>query len=99
MTTVLYRASGSCPVPAGPTVQACIHPSENPAMEMTEIENYKRQLGELRVEHRDLDQVIVRLSEDPLVDELQLKRLKKRKLMLKDMIAHLENKLIPDLNA
>ncbi len=68
-------------------------------MEMTEIENYKHQLGELRVEHRDLDQVIVRLSEDPLVDELQLKRLKKRKLMLKDMIAHLENKLIPDLNA
>jgi len=68
-------------------------------MEMTEIENYKRQLGELRVEHRDLDQVIVRLSENPLVDELQLKRLKKRKLMLKDMIAHLESKLIPDLNA
>jgi hypothetical protein len=59
MTTVLYRALGSCPVPAGRTAQACVHPSENPAMEMTEIENYKRQLGELRVEHRDLDQVIV----------------------------------------
>jgi hypothetical protein len=99
MTTVLYCASGSCRSLAGRTAQIYVHQSENPAMEMTEIENYKRHLGELRVEHRDLDQVIVRLSEDPLVDELQLKRLKKRKLMLKDMIAHLENKLIPDLNA
>ena len=99
MTTVFYCALGSCLVPAGRAVQVCVYPSESPAMEMTEIENYKRQLGELRVEHRDLDQVIIRLSEDPLVDELQLKRLKKRKLMLKDMITHLENKLIPDLNA
>lgn len=42
---------------------------------------------------------IARLAKDPLVDELELKRLKKRKLMLKDMISHLESKLIPDFNA
>ncbi|HOB61354.1 MAG TPA: YdcH family protein [Candidatus Competibacteraceae bacterium] len=68
-------------------------------METSDIEHYKRRLVELRVEHRDLDDVIVRLVKDPLVDELELKRLKKRKLMLKDMISHLESKLIPDLNA
>jgi hypothetical protein len=68
-------------------------------METNDVEHYKRRLVELRVEHRDLDDVIARLAKDPLVDELELKRLKKRKLMLKDMIAHLESKLIPDLNA
>ena len=72
---------------------------ENPAMETRDIEHYKHRLVELRVEHRDLDDVIARLAKDPLVDELELKRLKKRKLLLKDMIAHLESKLIPDLNA
>ncbi|HNW78385.1 MAG TPA: YdcH family protein [Candidatus Competibacteraceae bacterium] len=68
-------------------------------MEINNIEHYKHRLVELRIEHRDLDDVIARLSKDPLIDELELKRLKKRKLMLKDMIAHLESKLIPDLNA
>src|SRR2546429_8536231 len=56
-------------------------------------------LRQLRIEHRDLDEVISRLSLDLHVDELQLKRLKKRKLMLKDQIARLESELIPDLNA
>lgn len=55
-----------------------------------------RQLIELRLEHRDLDTAIERLSTDSSSDELQLKRLKKRKLRLKDMIAYLENLLIPD---
>ncbi|HWU53621.1 MAG TPA: DUF465 domain-containing protein [Tahibacter sp.] len=55
-----------------------------------------RQLIELRQEHRDLDAAIARLSVDSASDELQLKRLKKRKLRLKDMIAYLENQLIPD---
>ena len=56
-------------------------------------------LRQLRIEHRDLDEVISRLSMDIHVDELQLKRLKKRKLVLKDQILRLESQLIPDLNA
>jgi hypothetical protein len=56
-------------------------------------------LKQLRVEHRDLDQVSSRLVRDPNVDQLMLKRLKKRKLMLKDMITQLESARIPDLNA
>jgi hypothetical protein len=56
-------------------------------------------LRQLRIEHRDLDEVISRLSLDLHVDQLQLKRLKKRKLLLKDQIARLESELIPDLNA
>jgi hypothetical protein len=56
-------------------------------------------LRELRVEHRDLDRVISKLADDPKVDQIMLKRLKKRKLMLKDMITQLESDRIPDLNA
>ena len=56
-------------------------------------------LRQLRIEHRDLDEVITRLSMDMHIDELQLKRLKKRKLALKDQILKLESELIPDLNA
>jgi hypothetical protein len=53
----------------------------------------------LRIEHRDLDDVISRLQMDLYTDEIQLRRLKKRKLMLKDQIARLESEQIPDLNA
>ena len=56
-------------------------------------------LRDLRVEHRDLDRVIAELTVDPAVDQIMLKRLKKRKLMLKDMITQLESDRIPDLNA
>jgi hypothetical protein len=56
-------------------------------------------LRQLRIEHRDLDDIISRLTLDFKVDELQMKRLKKRKLMLKDQITRLESQLIPDLNA
>ena len=56
-------------------------------------------LRALRIEHRDLDEVISRLSMDIHIDELQLRRLKKRKLVLKDQILKLESQLIPDLNA
>jgi len=66
-----------------------------------ETEAFKsvERLKELRVEHRDLDRVIAELSDDPKVDQIMLKRLKKRKLMLKDMITQLESDRIPDLNA
>lgn len=56
-------------------------------------------LEELRMEHRDLDDIIHRLAVDPMVDQLQLRRMKKRKLNLKDMISRLESKLIPDIEA
>jgi len=56
-------------------------------------------LRNLRIEHRDLDEVIMRLSLDSNTDELQMKRLKKRKLMLKDQITKLISQAIPDLNA
>ena len=65
----------------------------------TELFARMQRLRELRIEHRDLDDVICRLSLDIYVDELQLQRLKKRKLMLKDQILRLESELIPDLNA
>ena len=56
-------------------------------------------LAELRLEHRDLDTAIRHLATALSRDELQLTRLKKRKLLLKDNIARLESKLIPDLDA
>jgi len=65
----------------------------------SEIEQLREQLHQLQLEHRDLDDVIARLHEDPSVDQLQLSRLKKRKLYIKDAIARLESKIIPDLNA
>jgi hypothetical protein len=65
----------------------------------TQLFERMQRLRELRIEHRDLDDVICRLSLDIYVDELQLRRLKKRKLMLKDQIMRLESELIPDLNA
>jgi hypothetical protein len=66
-----------------------------------ETETFRRleRLRDLRIEHRDLDDVINRLQMDLYVNEVQLRRLKKRKLMLKDQIARLESELIPDLNA
>ena len=56
-------------------------------------------LRQLRIEHRDLDQVIVQLQMDIRTDELQMRRLKKRKLLLKDQITLLQSQAIPDLNA
>jgi hypothetical protein len=66
-----------------------------------ETETFRRleRLRELRIEHRDLDDVINRLQMDLYVNEVQLRRMKKRKLILKDQIARLESELIPDLNA
>lgn len=55
-----------------------------------------RRLYELRQEHRDLDMVITQLASSGTADELTVKRMKKRKLGLKDMIDWIENKLLPD---
>jgi len=56
-------------------------------------------ISELKTEHRDLDDIITRLGAEPYVDQLQMRRLKKRKLILKDRIEQLKSQLIPDLNA
>ncbi len=64
-----------------------------------EIEQVKSHLAEMKLEHGDLDQIIERLTRDTTVEELHIKRLKKRKLYLKDQIADLENELIPDILA
>lgn len=62
-------------------------------------EELRRRLEDLRMEHRDLDEVIARLSDGTPFDQLQLRRLKKRKLALKDQISALESALVPDIIA
>lgn len=64
-----------------------------------EVEVLKQRIDQLHVEHRDLDDVIDRLAQSPNQDQLQLQRLKKRKLYLKDQIALLERQLTPDIPA
>lgn len=65
-------------------------------IELDDPASIARKLSELRLEHRDLDLAIERLVGDASADELTIKRLKKRKLWLKDCIAKLESALIPD---
>jgi hypothetical protein len=59
----------------------------------------RERLQALEIEHHDLDDVIGRLARDPSLDRLQLQRLKKRKLILKDQIQRLRGRLIPDIIA
>ena len=59
----------------------------------------RERLQALEIEHHDLDDVIARLARDPSLDRLQLQRLKKRKLILKDQIQRLRARLIPDIIA
>jgi hypothetical protein len=56
----------------------------------------RARLQHLYLEHRDLDEIIKHLTANPVVDQLLIKRLKKKKLHLKDLIARLEDELIPD---
>lgn len=64
-----------------------------------EIQQIRRQLRELQLEHRDLDQVIEHLQAHPPCDELLIRRIKKRKLCLRDRIQALEEMLVPDIPA
>ncbi len=66
---------------------------------MQDLEEMKRRLADLKTEHRDLDDAIARLLDKAPFDQLQLQRLKKRKLMLKDQISRLESRLLPDIIA
>jgi len=64
-----------------------------------DIEAIKEALATLKTEHRDLDQVIAHIADAASFDQLQMQRLKKRKLALKDSIARLESMLLPDIIA
>lgn len=66
---------------------------------MDDEEELREKLSELKREHKDLDEVIDRLTQHKPVDFLQLQRLKKRKLALKDMIQKIESDLLPDIIA
>ncbi|MCW2245633.1 hypothetical protein M2352_001224 [Azospirillum fermentarium] len=66
---------------------------------MNEQEILRQKLADLKSEHRDLDDVIARLAERAPFDQLQIQRLKKRKLALKDQIILLESRLLPDIIA
>lgn len=68
----------------------------NQPFDPAELARVAQRLVELRLEHRDLDLAIGRLHENIAADELAVKRLKKRKLQLKDTITRLESALIPD---
>jgi hypothetical protein len=59
----------------------------------------RNELAQLRQEHRDLDSAIDALQSKPRPDNLQIQRLKKRKLALRDRISALEDKLLPDIIA
>ena len=64
-----------------------------------DTESLQAKLAALKTEHRDLDDVIARLSDHAPFDQLQLQRLKKRKLLLKDQISMIESELLPDIIA
>ena len=66
---------------------------------MTDVETIKRRIAELQLEHRGLDAMISTVGERTEFDELQLRRLKKRKLQIKDSISLLQMQLVPDVQA
>ncbi len=68
-------------------------------MDQSENDLVKQKLAYLLSEHRDLDDVITRITERGPFDQLQIRRLKKRKLLLKDQILQLESRLLPDIIA
>ena len=66
---------------------------------MADTEALRLKLEQFKTEHRDLDDVILRVTEGANYNQLQVKRLKKRKLVLKDQIAKLERQILPDIIA
>jgi hypothetical protein len=64
-----------------------------------DVEAVKAKIEALKIEHRDLDEAIARIVEQPPFNPVDLQRLKKRKLALKDLIAKLESQLLPDIIA
>ncbi len=64
-----------------------------------DVEALKAKLAALKLEHRDLDEMIARLAQQATFDQIRLQRLKKRKLLLKDQISKIESGLLPDIIA
>ena len=89
---VFYTGPGACKLQAG-------HFKRGNMSQPPDTAQLTAQLIELRIEHRDLNEAIDKLAQTIQADELAIKRLKKRKLRIKDMMTYLENKLIPDLDA
>ena len=92
-------SNGRNVAPASPGRLADRSPTIKNPLTTEEIQVLRQQLEELRLEHRDLDDVIHHLIHSAYPDQLQLKRLKKRKLKLKDSIEMIESRLIPDIDA
>ena len=74
---------------------------DDPALELTEAEEHdlRRRLATLKIEHKDLDAAVEALAVQPRPDMLQIARLKKRKLALRDEIARMQDQLTPDILA
>jgi hypothetical protein len=70
-----------------------------PMIHTADVDGLKIKINQLHTEHRDLDDVISRLAQSSAQDQIQLQRLKKRKLLIKDQIAMLERQLEPDIRA
>ena len=94
---VLYRRAGSLALSDAATPLQSPRPRRL-AMDL-DVEALKAKLAALTIEHRDLDDVIARIAERRPFDQLQLQRLKKRKLALKDQISKIESELLPDIIA
>jgi hypothetical protein len=73
--------------------------NENEPHERADEAEQRARLAELKIEHLDLDAAVEALSAKPQPDQIQIARLKKKKLMLKDVIARLESRLTPDIIA
>jgi hypothetical protein len=91
--------SGSAPVIENPANAGSIDPGVAAVMTAEEEREFKAQLARLRQEHRDLDAAIEALHNSPSADLLQVQRLKKRKLVLRDRIIAIEDQLTPDIIA
>lgn len=81
------------------TLHWCLSVATLPAMSFVDSPEMVQRLADLRREHRELDAAIERLAANPGSNQLQLTRMKKRKLRLKDTITRVESRLIPDLDA
>ena len=80
-------------------LMAQVRPRTAQHMNYQDPSDIAQKLIALREEHRDLDRAIEQMGEAPYMDQLGLRRMKKRKLKLRDWIAHLESQLIPDIDA